>query len=113
MTADIVALAPLNKRCSQHYGIIFVHECENCRLVQSHKCRQTAPNRVLNFNKFPQTAYTGDLPRHAGGVLKGKGGGQGEGKREREEGGKGEEGLIHLLLPQAHTAVAAYTRGRS
>ena len=39
--------------------------------------------------------------------------GEGKGRKEREEergreGGKGGEGKIHLLLPQAHTAVAAY-----
>ena len=41
---------------------------------------------------------------------KGEGGGKGKGGREgrRREGGKGGEGIRHLLLPQAHTAVAAY-----
>jgi len=39
--------------------------------------------------------------------------GRGKGRRDREEergreGWKGGEGIIHLLLPQAHTAVAAY-----
>jgi len=45
----------------------------------------------------------------------GEGEGEREGRREREEergreGGKGGEGIIHLLLPQAHTVVAAYGR---
>jgi len=115
-----IVLAPLNKRCSQHYGIIFVHECENCRLVQSHqfvaKLHQNAPNRILNFKK--STDETPGHPHTGGSATRAPGRGMGgkeqggrkkrRGRREREEekglglwekGRKGGEGIIHLLLP--------------
>jgi len=112
----IVAVAPLNKRCSQHYGIIFVHECENRTLVQSHqfvaKLHQNAPNRVLNFKKgvdTPGPPYTGvsaPRPPGRGNGGKGEGGsygkGRGEGRGRRKVEGRRSDN-IHLLLPQAHS----------
>jgi len=69
----------------------------------------------------PDPDTLGALPQTPGeregrelrGRREGKEGGEGEERREREEetgseGGKGGEGIIHLLLPQAHTVVAAY-----
>ena len=93
------ALAPLNKRCSQHYGIIFVHESENCILVQSHQfvaeLHQNAPNRVLNLKKIPGSnpgpPYTGGSdPTPPGRGKEGKWRGRRE--IEEERGGREEKG---------------------
>jgi len=50
------------------------------------------PDQLEELKRSP------DLLAAMGPTSKGRGG----------EGGKGGEGIIHLLLPQAHTAVAAY-----
>ena len=89
--------------------------------MQSHqfvaKLHQNAPNRVLNFKKFPgvipaDPTHWGFCPQTLGRGEGGKGeegrGRGGEKEEERgSEGGKEGEGVIHLLLPQAHQAVAA------
>jgi len=85
----IVALAPLNERCSQHYGVISVHKRENWQTCAQFvaELHQNAPNCVLNFKKFPWwyrwTPYPiWALPPDPG---RGKGGKAEGGRREREE----------------------------
>ena len=90
---------------------------ENCRLVQSHqfvaKLHQKKPNCVINFKKIsvgdtpgpPYTVGSAPDPWEKEGRERG---GEEESGGEEERGREGGEGIIHLLLPQAHTAVTAY-----
>jgi len=71
------------------------------------KLHQNAPNRVLNFKKFQWVTPPGDP--YTGCSTPGE---RERGWREEEWDGRsdreGGEGIIHLLLPQAHAAFATY-----